>query len=330
MNHGSIYVLKCYHCGHEIHHSAESVPGGIYVLTCPECNHINSFRCADEGKYSNPKSRKLEDEIVQIFLDQRPRMTVRQVFYALTVKHAVPKSEPGYRQAQYALKKMRVNGQLPFGWIADNTRWQIKPKTYTGMAAALYNTQELYRRNLWEESPYHVEIWVEKDALAGVISPVTQEYDVPLYVARGNASMTFIYEAAEEIKEIGKEAYVYHFGDFDKAGVTAAQNIRDELRKHGADIHFERMAVTEEQISSFGLATRPPKEKDTKSWWGNTPCTELDAIPAPILRDLVRGCIEQHIDQSELKRLREIEEQERVTLRAIANNFVLEQKSSES
>ena len=143
---------------------------------------MQCFQGTNEGKYSNAKSRKLEEEILNIFFDQMPRLTVRQIYYALTVRYAVPKTEAGYRQTCYALAGMRRNGQLPYGWIADNTRRFIKPTTYTGLSAALFNTQELYRRNLWAKSPYHVEIWVEKDALAGVISPITNEYDVPLFV----------------------------------------------------------------------------------------------------------------------------------------------------
>ena len=56
------------------------------------------------------------------------------------------------------------------------------------------DTAEIYRRRLWSEADCYVEIWIEKDALAGVIEDITLEYDVPLMVARGYASLSFLYE----------------------------------------------------------------------------------------------------------------------------------------
>ncbi len=51
-------------------------------------------------------------------------MTVRQVFYQATVRDIVEKSEAGYAKVQTDLVLMRRSGALPYGWLADNTRWQ--------------------------------------------------------------------------------------------------------------------------------------------------------------------------------------------------------------
>ena len=59
------------------------------------------------------------------------------------------------------------------------------------------------------EADSYVEIWLEKDALAGVVYPVTSMYDVPLMVARGYASLSFLYSAAEAINELDVPAYIY-------------------------------------------------------------------------------------------------------------------------
>src|SRR5690349_5856463 len=53
-------------------------------------------------------------------------MTVRQVFYQSTVHDLVEKSEAGYAKVQTDLVRMRRSGQLPYSWLADNTRWQRK------------------------------------------------------------------------------------------------------------------------------------------------------------------------------------------------------------
>lgn len=274
------------------------------------------------------KSQKIQKVILEIFADLKPRLTVRQIYYSLTVKGVIPKTEAGYRQTCYQLAKMRESEIIPYGWISDNTRWQIKPRTHGSLEDALASWQGTYRRDMWMNQPDYVEIWVEKDALAGVISPISIEYDVPLYVCRGYSSMTFLYEAAEYIKELEKPAYIYHFGDFDPSGVDAAYKVRDGLKRHGADINFMRMAVTPDQITSLNLPTRETKKKDPRSKsWGDKPSVELDAIPAPILRELVRECIESHLDEESLYRTKLVEKWEKESLANFTKNFVLGQNS---
>jgi hypothetical protein len=291
---------------------------------CEKCGVKFQARLPEEHKYrARGKTERVESAILDIFDEMQPRLTVRQIYYSLTVRNVIPKTEAGYRKTCYHLATMRKNGSLPYGWIADNTRWFIRDTTYTGLDAALDRWQQAYRRDLWADQPDYVEIWVEKDALAGVISPITREYDVPLYVARGYGSMTFVYEAAEELKHIDKPTYIYHFGDYDPSGVDAAYKIRDGLIEHGANIHFERMAVTKLQILLWDLPTRETKKKDPRAKaWGDNPSVELDAVPAPKLRDLVRACIEEHIDHDLLRSAKEVERLERASLANIKNNLV--------
>jgi hypothetical protein len=274
-------------------------------------------------------SIKIQEAINQIFREMEPRLTVRQIYYALTVRGVVPKTENGYRQTCYQLKIMRERNLIPHGWIADNTRYQIKPETDSSLSSALDRWQAAYRRDLWANQDVYVEIWVEKDALAGVISPVTEEYDVPLFVARGYSSMTFIYDAAADIISIGKPTYIYHFGDYDPSGVDAANKIELGLLMHGADVHFERIAITEQQIETLHLPVRETKVSDPRSKsWGNKPSVELDAMPAPILRALVQECIERHINPYLLQLTHLIEQRERETLSAVRENLVQVQNSS--
>lgn len=273
-------------------------------------------------------SRLVQDAILAIFDEQQPRLTARQIYYALTVRGVVEKTVNGYRQTLYQLCRMREDGVIPYGWLSDSTRWRIKPHTDPSLEDALDRWQSTYRRDLWANQPHYVEIWVEKDALAGVVSPITDEYDVPLYVCRGYSSTTFLYEAAEYLKQLGKPAFIYHFGDFDPSGVDAALKVRDGLTKHGAQIHFERMAVTTEQISRWNLPGRETKKTDPRAkQWGDAPSVELDAIAAPRLRELVRECIERHLDPEALTATRLVEQAEKATLAAVSRNFVLAQDS---
>jgi hypothetical protein len=111
------------------------------------------------------------EALLDIIKAGRP-MTVRQVFYQATVRALVEKAESGYAKVQNDLTLMRRAGDLPYDWLADNTRWQRKPITFNSVEQALRDTAALYRKNLWTDASSYVEIWLEKDAL-GVVYPIT-------------------------------------------------------------------------------------------------------------------------------------------------------------
>ena len=257
------------------------------------------------------------EALFDIVAEQQP-MTVRQVFYQATVRGVIEKTEAGYNKVQTLLADMRRDGELPYQWLADNTRWMRKPTTYSGPEQALLRTARFYRKSLWDEAEAYVEVWLEKDALAGVVVDVTAEYDVPLMVSRGYASLSFLHSAAANMEAEGRPCYIYHFGDFDPSGVNAAEKIEETLNDLAptAEIYFERIAVTPEQIARWDLPSRPTKTSDSrsKSWGGGDESVELDAIEPDSLRAMVREVIEEHLPADELARLREIEAAERESM----------------
>ena len=277
---------------------------------------------ASDIKQSRRRERRTKSDMVAIrsaiedILSKDNPQTVRQVFYALTVRGVIAKAEIEYqRTVVRLLGEMREAGRIPFDWITDNTRLMRKPATFTGLESCLRSTAKLYRRNLWASMPVYVEVWVEKDALSGVLFEETEVY-VPLMTARGYSSISFLHSAAKAIKATGKPAYIYHFGDLDPSGVDAARDIETKLRRYapGVEIHFERPAVTRQQADEWNLPTRPTKQTDTRAKKFSGTSVELDAIPAHRLRELVRGCIERHVDKQQLELLREAEKSERQLL----------------
>jgi hypothetical protein len=253
------------------------------------------------------------EALLEIIDDGKP-MTVRQVFYQATVHGLVEKAESGYAKVQNDLTLLRRAGELPYDWLADNTRWQRKPRTFDSVEDALRETAAFYRKSLWTNADSYVEIWLEKDALAGVVFPVTSMYDVPLMVARGYASLSFLHSAAEAINELVVPAFIYHLGDFDPSGVNAGEKIEETLCELApdADIVFERIAVTEQQIAEWDLPTRPTKASDTRAKaFGSALSVELDAIEPNQLRALVQETIETHLPAEEFEVLRVAEQSER-------------------
>ena len=158
----------------------------------------------------------------------------------------------------------------------------------------------------------------------GVIYPVTDEYDVPLMVSRGYASLSFLHSAASYIAQLDVPTYIYHLGDYDPSGVNAGEKIEQTLREMAphAKIHFQRIAVCPWQISGWNLPTRPTKQSDTRSRNFGDISVELDAIAPDTLRSLVRMCIEDHLPQDQLKVLKVAEASEREMLQLFVQQAV--------
>jgi hypothetical protein len=245
-------------------------------------------------------------------------MTVRNVFYRAVAAGLVEKTEVAYKgTVGRLLTEMRREGRLPYGWITDSTRWQRKPRSYCDLEAALEDTRLTYRRALWRDQDSNVEIWIEKDAIAGVVYAVTAPWDVPLMSVRGYPSLSFLHSAAEDIAAADKPTNIFYFGDYDPSGVHIPKKIEEDLRGFtpDAEIRFHRMAVTPKQISDWKLPTRPTKTTDSRSKGFEGESVEVDAIEPDQLRTLVEWCIMRCIEPDALAQTKLIEKAERETLK---------------
>jgi len=248
-------------------------------------------------------------------------VTVRQLFYAATVAGVpgIDKNESGYAKIQRQILDLRRAGALPYGAIADSTRYMRRPRTFDGWADALTETALTYRKSLWAGSPDEVEIWIEKSALAGVLLPVTSEYDVPLMPTGGYTSETFAFEAVEALRGTGKTLTIYALYDFDRSGHDAAASLREKVFRFGEEfgvpVLFRHLGLTLEQVHAMHLPTRTPKRNTAADRrWPHDIAAELDAIPPDDLRELVRDAIEHHLPAHQLARLKTVERLERETL----------------
>jgi hypothetical protein len=252
---------------------------------------------------------------------QHEPVTVRQLFYQAVVAGlpGITKEENGYNKVQAQVLSLRREGLMPYGCIADMSRLRRHGASYKNIHHAMLDVARSYKKALWVDNPDYVEVWCEKDALAGVILPVTIEYDVPLMVSHGFASETYCYEAIEAAPP-GKRYVVYHLGDFDRSGQDAAADIKAKLERFGEqykdfEVEFRQIAVTQRQITQWSLPTRQPKMNSPadRKWPHNFAC-ELDAIAPDDLRTIVRDAIEQHLPRQVLEVMKEIEESERMSL----------------
>jgi hypothetical protein len=259
--------------------------------------------------------QQLDDGLLALLAEDHPQ-TVRGVFYQATVRGMVPKSEAGYRTVQRALMLLRERGELPFTHIADSTRWMRKPRTFDDMEEALDNASRYYRKAIWNYQDVAVEVWMEKDALAGVVYEVTAKWDVPLMVTRGYSSLSFLHQSALALAAEDRPCFIYCLGDHDPSGVDISRNMERRLRQYApaAEIYFNRIAVTPEQIIHWDLPSRPTKATDTRAKGFDGDSVELDAIPAWRLRQLVLDCISMHINPVALQATRRTEAAEKKSL----------------
>lgn len=268
----------------------------------------------------------LDDAIYAAAETEHP-VSLRGVFYRVVSAGAIEKTDAGYETVGRQLVKLRREGRVPYRWIVDGTRTTYKLDSYTSIDQALDDAAASYRRSLWHDQPVALHLVSEKDAITGVVFPITQKYDVPLHIVRGYSSETFAHSLAEEIREEGKQAFIYQLGDHDPSGINAWENLIQKILDFLADDfvsheipfpRYDRIAVTEEQILSMNLPTRPPKQKDTRSKkfkeYEVNRAVEVDAIPASVLRDIVENVITQHIDQKQLRINEMVEARERELL----------------
>jgi hypothetical protein len=256
--------------------------------------------------------------------EQQP-MTVRQVFYRAVVKGWVEKTERGYGFIQRDLVKMRWDGMIPFGWIIDSSRTirgeqgdnESVEDFLDGLIDRIPNQ---YSISLLADHEWSIQVWLEKEALAGVIWPMCQRWDVPLYCARGYASLSFLHDAALDLEYKNRPARILHFGDYDPSGQDAIATVERDLRSLAPEtdklgLEFEIVAVTPEQIAELGLPTRPTKRTDTRSGAFGAESVELDAIEPDVLRQMVTDRLEREFPEGARKELQRQQKASRKKIR---------------
>ena len=183
----------------------------------------------------------------------------------------------------------------------------------------------LYRADPWELSAYYCEVWVESRSIADVIQETCEDLAVSLYPAGGFSSITLTYESAQFINEVsaGKAVKIFYIGDYDPAGVLIDQSIERELRQHLHDdieMEFIRLGITPEQIDEYDLPTKPRKAGDIRSQHVAA-TVEAEAMPADILRELLRAEVEALLPENALHVAKVAEESERQGLLRMAAIF---------
>ena len=116
--------------------------------------------------------------------------SVRGMYYMAMGAGLIDKDAQGkrnnYMRVQRRLLQMRRDGRMPYSWITDGSRTIYGYDRFADEDDFSAYAANIYRKDYWLESPVRVEVWVEKDAMAGKLKPVVcDEYGLDLYVSRG-------------------------------------------------------------------------------------------------------------------------------------------------
>jgi hypothetical protein len=257
------------------------------------------------------------------------RATLRQCYYQLVKANIIPNNINQYNRLKVALKKGRLCGMIDWDHIEDRARQFIQNTHWTTPGEIIESAAEQFKINRWKRQDYYVEVWIEKDALSGVIEPVCLENDVGFFACRGYASVTTIREAALRFKQAesdGKEVVVLHMGDHDSSGVDMTRDICDRIELLvGHPIDVDRIALTLHQAEERNLPPQPAKNTDVRTdkyreEYGDG-VWELDALDPPELVDIVQRHINEIRDPMEWDRMCRMQEELRNELRTVAEHW---------
>lgn len=264
--------------------------------------------------------QKKTDELIRAAYDALAKlnpMTLRQCYYQLVSKQIIENNESQYNRLGRILTAARRDGVIPWEWLIDRTRIPHSVPMWYDREDFADCVLPQFRLDVWQTQDAYVECFVEKDALAGVFEPITNQYGVTLCVCRGYPSASFLYEAAGRLNKYDTQVVLY-WGDHDPSGMDMPRAIRDGLGDFQCYPEISRCALNADDIEAYNLPHDPAKRTDTRAkkfidMHGDR-AVELDALPVNVLRDKIKYEIEARLDLDELALVRERESQERARM----------------
>lgn len=153
-------------------------------------------------KLSRENQNRLEqiNDIIEEYQAQNLRLTLRQLYYQLVSRDVIPNQQKEYAKLSKLLKEGRMAGIVDWSAIEDRLRNISKPASWETPADGMESLIRQYERPRMAGQENYLEVWVEKDALSGVLSVVTERYHVPILVNRGYSSASAIYDSYKRFR----------------------------------------------------------------------------------------------------------------------------------
>lgn len=253
---------------------------------------------------------KQANEIIGEYQKQGFTLTLRQLYYQFVSRDLIPNAQKEYKKLGSIINDGRLAGLIDWDAIEDRTRNLMGVNTWNNPAEILEETANRYKTNLWTDQDNYCEVWIEKDALVGVIERVCTRYRVDYFACRGYTSQSEQRSAGQRIIDRideGKTVTIFHLGDHDPSGIDMTRDNLDRLvmfledRYEGNNFRVERLALNMDQVRKYKPPPNPAKMTDSrfagyvdkfgnKSW-------ELDALDPKVIGNLIEKNIKELIDE---------------------------------
>lgn len=263
-------------------------------------------------KYLNINLRKASldtidkaNEIIAEYRRQGFDLTLRQLYYQFVARGLIPNKDTEYKKLGSTINDGRLAGLIDWNSIVDRTRNLRGLSHWESPSSIVEACAKQYHREKWETQPYYIEVWIEKDALVGVLEGICNELDLSYFSCRGYTSQSEMWVAAQRIRremvpDHRTNALVIHLGDHDPSGIDMSRDIQDRLSLFEAEVEVRRIALTMDQVRQYNPPPNPAKLTDSRcekyiqeygdeSW-------ELDALEPSVIADLIRDEVYGHRD----------------------------------
>lgn len=252
------------------------------------------------------------------------RLTVRQTYYQAATRGIVTLTNKGYNSVKSALNKGRKKGYIPWEKIEDRTRQPHTPPSWDNVGDYFNTLRYAYRKDTWQYQPHYFEVWLEKNALYGILWPICNKYNVTLQTITGYSSVSAIYDGSKRFmshthslldgKRVSKissrdfdrvelsKSTILYFGDHDATDIDIDRAIKDGFKDdHNLDVDVKRIGLLYSDMEN--LPSNPIKEDDPRA--ANYPYekqVELDALDPKVLIERLESAIISHLDITEFNR----------------------------
>lgn len=255
-------------------------------------------------------------------------LTLRQVFYQFVSRGYLPNTDRSYKRLGDIVADARLAGLVAWEAITDRTRYMRSVSHWDEPADIMRSAADSFRLDKWASQPYRPEVWIEKDALVGVIGGICDSLDVPYFSCRGYTSLSAMWRAAQRLlawQHTGQRAVIFHLGDHDPSGIDMTRDIQDRMETFGVDVVVKRLALTMAQVEEHTPPPNPAKLTDARahsyvalfgpsSW-------ELDALEPTVITDLITQAINNVRDEISFDALVEVEDEHRAMLGLAAGEW---------
>jgi hypothetical protein len=285
-----------------------------------------------QQKKFDPATLKVISQANQILEDYTAQgydLTLRQLYYQFVSRGIIPNNDKQYKRLGSIINDARLAGLVDWSHITDRTRNLRSHAHWTSPQSIIDACAKQYMIDKWDRQENYVEVWVEKDALVGVLEVACGALDVPYFSCRGYTSQSEMWAAAMRLihrSTQGHEVHIIHLGDHDPSGIDMSRDIEDRLNMFKVQgLTVNRIALNMDQIEQYNPPPNPAKLSDSRatsyverfgdeSW-------ELDALEPSVITELINDAVFELRDPDKWEEDLETEEKQKAQLVACSKNW---------